>query len=304
VEEDVPHGLGHAAGRELEYEVGVLRPGETRQLELVLRADEQGMVTNVLRVRGDGQLFAEHTAQLEVIAPQLEIALSGPKRRFLEREVTYEISVANPGTAPAGGIELITHLPKGLQFVTADHQAQYDQQNHAVYWSFEELPPEQQGVVQLTALPIETGDQKLLVEGRSGLGLSSQYEHTTTVEAVAEVRFTVSDLQDPIEVGSETTYEVRIVNNGSMTATNIQFIAEFPPGLTPVDGEGPTRVAINSQQVFSEPLTRLAPGGDAVYRIRVHHTGESGDYIARVQLASEEAPTPVTKEESTHVYDE
>ena len=33
VEEDVPEGLAHAAGRELEYEVGVLPPGDTRKLE-------------------------------------------------------------------------------------------------------------------------------------------------------------------------------------------------------------------------------------------------------------------------------
>jgi uncharacterized repeat protein (TIGR01451 family) len=301
LEEDVPQGLVHPAGGELEYGVGTLRPGETRQLDLILSAESAGVVTNSLRVRGEGGLIAEHSLELEVVAPQLQVALAGPSRRYLERQVTYEIGVSNPGTAAARDVDLVAYLPQGLQFIAADQQGQYDRQNHAVYWSLEELGPQQQGVVQLTALPIETGDQKIRVEGQADMGLSHEFEHTTVVEGIIQLQFTVSDVQDPIEVGADTIYEIRVVNNGTKTATNVVLTANLPAGLTPLEGEGPTAVTVSGQQVVTEPLAQLAAGGDAVYR--VHARGvQAGDHVFGAQLVSDDSSTPVTKQESTRVY--
>jgi uncharacterized repeat protein (TIGR01451 family) len=301
LEEDVPPGLTHRMGRELKHDVGDLQPGESYQLELVLAAEAAGTVSNVLRVRGDGDLFDEHRLQLEVRAPQLEVATTGPTRRYLERQGTYEISISNPGTAPARNVDLVAYLPEGLKFIEANHHGQYDGQNRAVYWSLEELPANQQGVVQLTALPVETGQQKLVVEARGDQGLASHQEHITLVEGVAQLQFTLTDVQDPIEVGSETTYEIRIVNQGSAAATNVRLGALLPDGVKPLGGDGPTRTVIEGQQALSDPLASLAPGADAVYRLRAEGRA-AGDHVVRVKLASDEATTPVSKEEITRVY--
>ena len=56
--EHVPHGLRHKAGGELEFEVGTLRPGQSRQIELSMSAVEAGHIVNMLQARGDGQLRA------------------------------------------------------------------------------------------------------------------------------------------------------------------------------------------------------------------------------------------------------
>ena len=47
------------------------------------------------------------------LRPSWTLALNGPKRRYLEREATYQLSVANPGTAPAKHVELVAYLPRG-----------------------------------------------------------------------------------------------------------------------------------------------------------------------------------------------
>ena len=301
VEEDVPDGLSHPAGKELEYEVGALAPGETRQLELELTADKPGVIENVVLVRGDGNLIAEDRARIEVIAPQLQVAMVGPSKRYLERQVTYEVSISNPGTASANGVELITYLPKGLKFVATDHQGQYDPERHAVYWSLEELPAAKTGAVTVTALPIETGEQKLRVEGRADLGLSHTFEHVVEVDGLAELFFTVKDIADPIEVGSETAYEVRVTNNGSKTATNVQLAVMLPAEMAPISGDGPTRGVVSGQQVAFEPLARLAPNSEAVFRINARGV-QQGDLVIQAQLTSDELNTPVKVEESTRVY--
>ena len=126
--EHVPPGLQHAAGGVLEYEVGTLMPNESRELELTLRATKAGQVANVLHARADGTLRAEGRAQIEVVSPALEVALTGPKKRYLERQATYTIEVVNPGTAAARDVSLVTYVPKGFKFVNADNYGEYDPQ--------------------------------------------------------------------------------------------------------------------------------------------------------------------------------
>jgi uncharacterized repeat protein (TIGR01451 family) len=301
LEENIPEGLSHAAGRELEYEVGSLKPGESRRLQLTLKAAKAGIIENTIYLRGEGNLIAQDTITMEVIAPSLEVSLSGPKLRYLEREATYDVSVANPGTATAREIELVTYLPKGMRFVSADHKGQYEAQNHAVYWSLEELPPQQSGVAKLTLLPLETGEQRLSVEGRAEMGLMDSSEKLVQVEGLAELQFSIVDEADPVEVGSETTYVIQLNNRGSSAATDIRMQIGLPPEMKPVGGEGPTKVVIEGPQVSVDPLARLGPGEQAQYKIRVSGLA-AGAHRFQVQLLSAETPVPVTKEEVTRVY--
>jgi len=301
LEEDVPEGLAHAAGRELEYEIGTLKPGETRRLELILKAATAGPVANRLRVHADGNLSVEDAVDFEVIAPRLQVSLNGPRRRYVRREVTYQIGFSNPGTATAHNIAMSAYLPKGLQFVSTAGKGRYDASTHAVHWQLEQLAPGEEGTVELTALPVEAGDQKLRLDGAADLDLTSRAEMMTSVEGIVELVFTVSDLQDPIEVGTETTYEIRVTNRGTKMATNVQLAAALPPGLTPLDGDGPTAVAVQDQQAVMEPLPRLGPEEEVVYRLRVKGSAE-GDHLINVRLASDEITTPVAKQEFTKVY--
>jgi uncharacterized repeat protein (TIGR01451 family) len=301
LEEDVPEGLVHAAGRELEQNLGTLRPGETRQVRLTLTADRPGVIQNVVLVRGEGNLFAKDALDLEVIAPDLQVAITGPRLRYLERPATYEISIANPGTAPAREVELVTRLDKGMKFISADHQGEYEPQNHAVYWSVEEVPAQQSGVAKLTLLPLETGEQTLRVEGRAELGLQHTHETTVRVESLAELQFTIADEHDPIEVDAETTYLITLNNSGSSAATDVRLTIGLSEGLKAVGGDGPTRVLVEGGRFTVDPLARLGAGEEAVYKIRVQGVAD-GPQRFQAQMVTAETAVPVTKEEITRVY--
>ena len=93
-------------------------------MELGLTAAEAGETTNVIAAHAEANLEAEARTELEVVAPQLQVSLTGPKRRYLERNATHNISVTNPGTASAKDIELVAVLPKELKFVEANNGGQ------------------------------------------------------------------------------------------------------------------------------------------------------------------------------------
>ncbi len=77
--ETVPQGLSHAAGKELEFEVGTLKPGESRELDLTLTAAEAGMVTNVISADAEAKLHAEAHTEIEIVAPLLQVSMTGPE---------------------------------------------------------------------------------------------------------------------------------------------------------------------------------------------------------------------------------
>ena len=297
----IPVNLQHPAGSELEYEIGQFKPGDSRDLELVMRAAAAGPCALTLIAQGDANLRTEQTANIEVIAPRLEVKVAGPGLRFLDKQAKYTVSVSNPGTAPAHDITLTTRLPKGMQFVEASDSGRYDVATNAVMWGLDELPAGQTGSVTLTTLAKETGDQKLRGDVKGAGTLSDAAEQLTVVEGVAAVQFTVANVDDPVEVGGQATYEIHVVNQGSKAANHLQVAAILPDGMKPVSADGPAKQATSGQQVVFEPLARLAPKADITYKV-VGQCLAPGDLRVIVQLKTDEIERPITKEESTRVY--
>jgi uncharacterized repeat protein (TIGR01451 family) len=301
LEEHLPPEVQHPAGADLEYPVGDLRPGESKKLDLPLAAVAPGIARNVLTARADGNLHAEKQLEFKVVAPKLDLAMEGPKRRFLEREAVYQVSLSNPGTASAQQVELVAYLPPGLKFVSANNAGHYDDTNRAVHWRLEELPCNETGSVELVTMPVEAGQHNIKLRGTAERGLSVEKEQPVLVEGIASIVFQPVDVTGPIEVGGETTYEVHVVNQGSKAANNVRLAVLLPPELKPVAAEGPTRHAIESNRILFEGLARLPPKADTNYRVRVKGISP-GDLRTRFQLVTDEMKSPVTKEENTRVY--
>lgn len=301
LEEDVPAGLTHSSGPKLEYEVGTIAPGQTRHLELTLKAADAGRILNSLTARANGGLEVNHSVDLEVVAPQLSVTIEGPSKRYLDRQATFNVAVANPGTADAQEVELVAQLPTGLKFVSTNNSGYYDQARHAIVWSLERLPAGEMGKAQFTAVPVQIGQFNIIADSTADTGLEAHQEHALKVEGIAALMFSVADKVDPIEIGGQTAYEIRVVNQGSKPATNIQFSALVPDGLKPVGAEGPSAETISGQQVSFAPLPELAPKDQATFRIMVEGAA-AGDHRFRVQMTSDDVSTPVIKEESTNVY--
>ncbi|MCA9248153.1 MAG: DUF11 domain-containing protein [Planctomycetales bacterium] len=299
--ENVPEGANHPAGKSLEFEVGTLAAGESRKMELTLTAEQAGRLENVLIATADANLEVSERVQFDVVAPELVVAIDGPSRRFLERPATYTLSIQNPGTAAAKDILLTSYLPKGMKFVEANNAGTYDPKTHSVSWGLEELPAQQAGNVELVAIPMEAGQQTLRVEGKAQQGLSDKQEQEVLVEGIAAILFEVIDLEDPVEVGGETAYEIRVVNQGSKAATNVQVAVLLPPDMQAVSADGPTREQLEAGRILFAPLEKLAPKADTSYTVRVKAL-RAGDQRVRVQVDTDETRSPVTKEESTRVY--
>lgn len=297
----LPDPLTHRAGKELEFDVGSLQPGGSRTLDLSLGSTGPGVHTIRLVGRADGQIEVERIVKVEITAPTLELEAEMPARRYLQRPAVCLISMANTGTAPAKSVELAALLPPGVKFVRANNAGYYDERTHRVLWNLEELPAAERGTVELVVMPVDLGPQKIVTAARSADGLSDQITHTIEVEGLAAVTFEVTDSEDPIEVSGLTEYVIRVGNQGTKAASGVRLSATILGEMEPVEAKGPAAHRIDNLTVSFEPLARLAPTEEAVYRVRVRGH-RAGDQRVQVQLTSDDHPAPITKEEITRVY--
>ncbi|MFM7077675.1 MAG: hypothetical protein ACKO3G_16650, partial [Planctomycetaceae bacterium] len=297
----VPEGLAHRSGRELEFDVGSLPPGEARSIDLVLATSGPGSHGLRLVARADGQIEVAQTAKVPVTSPTLDLAVKMPLRRFLQRPAACTISMTNAGTAPAMAVELVAQLPAGMKFVRANNAGYYEERTHRVLWNLEELPAGETGEVEVVLMPVALGQQKILVAARTAAGLSDQVAHAVEVEGLAALAFEVADSEDPVEVGGESEYVIRVANQGTKPAGGVRVVATLLGDLEPVDARGPAPHRVDNLSIVFEPLAKLAPSEEALYRIRVRGRRE-GDQRVQVQLTSDEQPAPITKEETTRVY--
>jgi uncharacterized repeat protein (TIGR01451 family) len=134
-------------------------------------------------------------------------------------------------------------------------------------------------------------------------GLTDEHEETVSVEGIAAILFELADVNDPVELGGETTYEIRVINQGSKAATNVKLVALLPKQMEPISADGPARHTIDGQRVLFDPIAQLAPKADTTYSIKVK-AQEAGDLRLKVQLLTDDLKAPITKEESTRVYAE
>jgi uncharacterized repeat protein (TIGR01451 family) len=301
VEGLLPEGVTHKSGRELEFDVGQLKPGESRTIDLTLATTGPGVHAARLTARADGRIEVEQTVRLEITAPTLELSVEIPSRRYLQRPATCILAMTNAGTAPAKGVELAAQLPPGMKFVRANNSGYYEERTHRVLWNLEELPPAEVGTVEMVVMPIALGPQKIVAAARTADGLSDQVAHTIDVDGLAALVFDVADSEDPIEIAGVTEYVVRIGNQGTKAASGVRLTATLLGDLELVEAKGPAAHRMDNLTVSFEPLARLAPAGEAIFRIRVRGLRE-GDQRVQVQLTSDDHPAPITKEEITRVY--
>lgn len=299
----LPETVSHRAGPELEFDVGQLRPGESKTIDLVLGTRTPGHAPARFVARADGGIEIDRPLPLPVTAPTLEVAVDMPARRFLQRPATCTISMVNAGTASARGVELAAQLPAGMKFVRANHAGWHDERTHRVLWNLEELPAGETGTVEVVMMPIQAGGQRITAAARSNDGPSHQAIHVCQVEGLAALSFQVADSEDPIEVEGVTEYVIRVANEGTKAASGVRLAATLLGDLQPVEAEGPGRHRVDNLAIEFEPLAKLGPGEEAVYKIRARGQ-RAGHQRVQVQLVSDDQPTPITKEEVTSVYDD
>lgn len=301
VEVRIPEGLEHSRGSHLLTEVGSLNPGESRDLTLRMTAVAGGRQSVQVEARAGDELTQATVSDIEVVAPSLKLVADGPTLRYLGRSATYTVSAINDGTTSTNNVRILYKIPQGFKFLQADHGGQYDEAGRTVNWFVGGLSAGEKFTVSVEFMAEELGDFAHYVRTVSEQGANAEAKIETRVEGTASLVLEIVDLDDPIEVGVETGYEIRVHNDGSAVAQNIGLSCELPNGTSILDVKGPTNHIAENGVVIFKSLDELPPGKTALYRVHLRGTA-AGDLRFRARLTSDSIQEPLIVEELTKFY--
>jgi uncharacterized repeat protein (TIGR01451 family) len=222
---------------------------------------------------------AINTKTIKVVEPQLKIALDGPDSRYTDTVADYKITVSNPGTAPARKIRIIATLPVNGRFIKAA-DARYDSATRRLHWTIDQLEPNgapltlpfqirMAGIASYEVIADAIGEGALKDHGRK----------TTDVKGMPDVDVVVSESKRVLDVGGETTFQIRLRNYGTKDATNLQITANLSKNLKFVKaGGGTPDVQVAHSEVENAvkfvQIEKLGPGKEMVLGVQVRVTGE------------------------------
>jgi uncharacterized repeat protein (TIGR01451 family) len=300
---DLPEGLEYTRGRNVDFEVGDLVPGESRTVQVVCLARAGGEQKWDIAAESGGVVKAQEKGVVNVLTPRLDVELTGPGLRYVDRKATYTARVSNRGDIPASNTTVSEVIPPGFKFVSASDGGRHIASNQSLSWFIGEIGPGQTREVSFELMAIKAGEQKHRVTACSERGFKVEVaqELATRIEDFSALTMEIANADDALEVGKFTTYEVIVNNAGSKMESDIRLVCVLPDKVEFKSAQGPSRYHFEGNVVLFDPVTKLAPRGDVVYQVKVKALAP-GDLRFRAQVNSSNMVEPVIQVRAIRVY--
>jgi uncharacterized repeat protein (TIGR01451 family) len=295
-------GLEHESkANPVELKIGTLEAGQNVTKTLNLTPRDVGRFFNRVTATADGNLSAKAEHPVTVQLARLAITMTGPKVRYVSKAANWDIQVSNPGDVPLTNVVVRDQLPPDLGFVSASEGGQPS--DGQVAWNIGTLQPREQKLLRVTTNCLRITEKALNVAvATADPGLQAQAEAAVEIRGLPAFMMEVRDLDDPIEVGARTTYEIKVTNQGSLPGNQVEIKAFAPEEMRIISANGPSTPRIEGRAVTFPPVDGLQPKQTFTYTVEVEAL-EPGDVRFRVELLSQTLGTiPVVEEESTRIY--
>ncbi|MFO0974195.1 MAG: CARDB domain-containing protein [Phycisphaerae bacterium] len=300
VQLQLPDGVTTASGKgAVSLRAVALAGGESKEATFQAKAARPGSYTFAAQATADRVSPASAQCTTHVTEPRLTVE-ARPTRgapHYVGRTVEYDIVVHNTGDAPARGATLEATWTGGLAFRSATDGGQARDSGAA--WSLGDLAPGATRSVHLVLTATAIGATTSHVSARAYCA-SAEATVPLEIAGIPAILVEVIDIDDPVEVGKTTTYEIRVTNQGSIDGQNIVVTAELPPQQEFVSASPANKA--DGRAVRFEPLARLAPKATATFRVVVKATG-TGDVRFKVSVTSAQSSEPIMETESTNQYE-
>ncbi|MCI0332446.1 MAG: hypothetical protein L0228_04390 [Planctomycetes bacterium] len=280
---------------------GDLASGDSKSVEIELTAREAGKLTMRAIASAEGGLVADASKEIFCRKPELKVDWRGPARKYAGTPATYFFRVRNPGTAPAEDVTVQVTLPEDAEFTSASEGQQYDTERREVTWRAGTLNPGDDNYMELKCVVNAPGTNQFKITAATAAGnLTDNKVAETTVEAIADLKLSVSDPSGPVAVGSVAVYEIHVENSGASAARNVNVVALFSEGIEPDQAEGGTYTVADGRVSF-QAIDELPAGGDVTLRIRARAL-QPGTHVFRAEVLCSDLEIKLAAEETTRFY--
>lgn len=287
----LPEGLDHAGGRDLEYEVGDLPRGKSKEIPITLQAAKAGAWQNMVQITQRGRELARTTSDINVIDSRLVINRTGPARRFVGRPATFTNTVTNTSSQPLTNVTIVETLPEGLEPAGQVANGRWDPARRTITWFLPQLAGGAASDLSYTIAPKAAGKLTGRVAAMDAAGNKAEVPTTLDVAGFSSLAVDVEHDGRPIPVGEQVSMRFNVKNRGTAAAAKVQAAFELPEEVLFINAQGPAKFErVGNLIVFNEVPT-VPVGGDLQFDVvfqAVKPTPADGDRRVRVSLHSDQ----------------
>jgi uncharacterized repeat protein (TIGR01451 family) len=300
-----------------QWRLGDIPAGQTRTVELTLLSPGLGSQAVKFEARDASGLKQEDLKTIIVGESKLDIVITGPATRLVNRPAEYLITVRNTGNVPATNVIVKSAVPEDAEFVDASRggrlgemqkrfntQAQREIASRDCIWLLGTLMAQEKQTLRLVLRTPHVGGLHQWARVDADRGVTARGEcYTTFTAGGSGVHVEIDESMDPVEVGGTCIYTVRVLNQGGDPANKIALTIEVPEQMKFVTVQKkPTDFTVNERgMIIFQPLVSLAARAMQEYVIELQAV-KPGDARFRVLLTTETVTKPLVAEESTRIY--
>ena len=281
-------------------QLGTLRAGTRRTVEVELTARQTGRLQVRAEARADGDLNSTGQQDVFVRRAVIDLELESPEMEYAGGKARYTVRVSNTGDAIASDVVAVASLPAGATDVTTKGTGRVHPNHAQVHWELGSLRPGSVRVMEFECVLTAAGENRVDVRSVAAGNISSVTSGITLVESLADLKLVVNDPKGAIATGTDVFYEIRIMNRGTKDAKNIEVVGYFSEGIEPTAISGWAGRVLEGQ-VELDNISRLGPGQEMVVRVRAN-ASRAGNHVFRAELNCNNPETKLAHEEWTRFY--
>ncbi|HET6881326.1 MAG TPA: DUF11 domain-containing protein [Pirellulales bacterium] len=223
-----------AAGN-LQWSLGDLQGGETRNIALQIRFDRPGTVNHCAGVTTGERLSAQNCVATTVLAPSLRVTMTGPPTAEIGQDASFQAQITNTGSTTLTGLVIVDRYDAGLQ-----HASDSNQRTGAIERSLGDLAPGQTKTIDVTFQVVQAGQQCNSIEVQGSAGVLGSAKACLTAgepgaaSPVDQPKLTINKTgPTTAAAGSQAAFNISVTNTGQAPATNLTVTDHFDVQLEP-----------------------------------------------------------------------
>lgn len=303
ISDPLPDGLVTKDGKTtIDINAGNLPAGQSKQFSVVTVAKKTGTFENKAMAVADGGLKAESGVTKTVVTkPVLAITKTGTENQYLGRKMTYTITVTNKGDSPAVDTIVEDTIPAGVKEVALS--AGGSVVGAKAVWKLGTLDVNASKQMTISYSSAQAGEFANTATAQAVCADAVSASAKTMVKGIAAILLEVVDVDDPIELGQNETYEITVTNQGSSPDTNITIKCVLENEFVQyVSSSGVTTGTLEGNTITFSPLPTLAPKAKATWKVIVKGI-KAGDVRTTVIMNSDQLGRDVQETEATNFYE-
>jgi len=321
-------GFQHAVAQSpITRSLGTLAPNQSRRIGVTFRAARAGRlchdveVTGAggIRVTGRGCVTVSRTTpeQPAPLQPEptgqaaVSVEKSGPSISEVDKRAEFVVIVTNTGQQTLTNVKVVDHYDASLAPDMATEGYQFDADSRELSWTIDTLSPGRS-----TRLRVECRCKEVALQACNRVTVATEQgpraedqaclrisPAAAVLPSMSGLAMSVVDLRDPVSVGKEFTYEIRVTNNAQTSDRQVTLLVTVPDQMLVVrlGTSGPSKYDVDGQTIRFEPVAEIRSGETITYRVRVL-AQQPGEVQLRAQLTSQNVQQAITVEESTQVF--